>query len=357
MPNRTLEKELERHFSCITSRLSTFCILVLGVMRQHTTNLSKLAADGPAGMKPESLYRRFQHFFSRFAFPFDDLGKMVLNKVPEPKEGWVLAMDRTNWKYGRAHINLLVVVLLINKVGVPVLWSALPAKTKRGNSNTKHRISLMERVLKLVPATAIRALVMDREFSGERWLQWLDDQNVGYVLRIKKNTLIDGKKATSYVSKTTLKKRKKRSVWKRSLFFTGQAIQGKNTRDTHLFLVSNRFSGKTALQLYKSRWGIEQVFSHFKKRGFDLETTHMSEGKKVEVLFAVLTVAFLFSYGWGCELKSSTCLNAQQKRKSIFRLGADYLLRCLNREAQFAEHLDEWLEWLSGRKYQSIFVV
>ena len=41
---------------------------------------------------------------------------------------------------------------------------------------------------------------MDREFGGKRWLQWLDNQDVGYIVRIKSNLLIEGKHARDYVS-------------------------------------------------------------------------------------------------------------------------------------------------------------
>jgi hypothetical protein len=44
--------------------------------------------------------------------------------------------------------------------------------------------------------------------------------------------------------------------------------------------------------LYRLRWGIEQLFSHLKKRGFDLEATHMREARKLEKLFALVTLAF-----------------------------------------------------------------
>ena len=44
-------------------------------------------------------------------------------------------------------------------------------------------------------AKEIHALTMDREFGGEKWLEWLDRQGVGYVVRVKQNILINGKAA------------------------------------------------------------------------------------------------------------------------------------------------------------------
>jgi hypothetical protein len=51
-----------------------------------------------------------------------------------------LALDRTNWKFGRIDINLLVLAVVVaNQFSIPILWKALP---KKGNSNTHERIDL-----------------------------------------------------------------------------------------------------------------------------------------------------------------------------------------------------------------------
>jgi len=70
----------------------------------------------------------------------------------------------------------------------------------------------------------------------------------------------------------------------------------KNGRDTHLLVISNRFQAKQALKIYKRRWGIERLFGHLKKKGFNLEATHMTNGRKLEKLFAMLSLAFILSY-------------------------------------------------------------
>ncbi|MGK0188778.1 MAG: hypothetical protein ACI9R3_004592, partial [Verrucomicrobiales bacterium] len=64
-----------------------------------------------------------------------------------------------------------------------------------------------------------------------------------------------------------------------------------------------------------------QLFSHLKKRGFDLEATHMSEAAKLEKLFALVTLAFLFSFAWGCHLRATKKVTKALKRKSLFRQG------------------------------------
>ena len=339
------------------ARLECLGYLIVAILRHRTVNLVKLSAEASFGLKAESLYRRFQNFFLRFSMPFEDIARLVISKLPKPERGWVLSMDRTNWKYGRTHINILVVAVVINKVAIPLAWKVLPRATKRGNSKAKHRIDLMKSLLRIISASEIYALTMDREFVGKGWLGWLDDQGVGYVVRIRHNTLIDGAAASFRRHRSQLRSSRLHSVWGFELFFSGCRIQGKNTRDEFLYLVSNRFHGKQALMLYRQRWGIEQVFSHFKTRGFDLETTHMKDPEKIEKLFAVLTLAFMISYGWGCEMKKSTTLSAPQKRKSTFRLGLDRISQIFGNFDVFEVEIHLLLKWFAQPKYHSIFVV
>lgn len=336
-----------------TSRLECLGYLVVSILRNRTVNLVKLSAEASETLKAESLYRRFQNFFLRFAMPLEDIARLVVAKLPRQHGGWVLSMDRTNWQYGRTHINLLVVAIVVGKVAVPVVWMALPRRTKRGNSKTEHRIELMERLLGVLPASEIRALTMDREFIGKEWLKWLDDQGVGYVVRIKRDTIVGGFPACSRPPGGSRRK----SIWGLELFFSGCSIRGRNTREAFLYLASNRFHGREALALYRLRWGIERVFGHFKMRGFDLETTHMSDSGKIEKLLGVLTLAFMISYGWGCEMKAAKSLSAAESRKSLFRLGLDRISQIFGNAEHFRSEIQALLEWFNRPKYDSIFVV
>jgi len=280
-----------------------------------------------------------------------------LSKIPKPADGWILAIDRTNWKFGKRHINILTVGVVVNKVAFPIAWMTLPQKTKRGNSNASQRIKLFKRVLSLIAPEDIRVVTMDREFNGRDWLKWLDDKGVKYVVRIKGNTYIGKRHAYEITNKRQLRSSNSKTVWGFSLLFSGVRITGKNTRDDFLYLVSNYYHGREALDFYRQRWGIEQLFSHLKKRGFDLEVTHMTDASKIDRLFAVVALAFLISYSWGCELKSRSKSNKAQKRKSLFRRGLEDILRLRSNPEVFHEELARMITWLKSPKYLSIFVV
>ena len=173
---------------------------------------------------------------------------------------------------------------------------------------------------------------MAREFCGEEWLHWLNNKDLAWVLRIKRTTKINGKSARQHTLTKKLKRHQKKTIWGMKLYFAGKTIT--NGRTSHLYVVSNKLKPEQALEAYQKRWSIEVLFGHLKKKGFNLEDTHLRERRKIDKLIAVLTLAFLFAFGWGIWLKDQANqglinLNAHQKRKSIFRLALDMLISIL----------------------------
>ena len=357
MLNTHLLDQLNSALDINLARLKCLTLLVSSLLRHRTVNLTILATQNLTGAKNESCYRRFQDFFLKGTIPLTALGKFILRKIPKPSEGWTLSMDRTNWKYGKRHINILTIGVIVNNVAIPIVWRVLPQKTKRGNSNTKHRIAILKKLLKLMAPEEVYVLTMDREFGGEKWLKWLDDKGVGYIVRIKNNIIVGQKLAREHRVTGKSKTEKRKELWGMNVFFASKVIQSKGRRDSHLYIVSNRFSGKKSLRIYRKRWGIEQLFSHLKKRGFDLEATHMSEAAKLEKLFALVTLAFLFSFGWGCHLRATRKVTKALKRKSLFRLGLEDILRLLSNPHLPAKEFRDFVRWLNQPIFASIFIV
>ena len=160
-----------------------------------------------------------------------------------------------------------------------------------------------------LPTSEIKALTMDREFIGEKWLQWLELQDIG----------------------------------------------------CHLIVISNRLGGKEALSIDQKCWGIERLFGHLKKNGFDLEATHITKGGKLEKLFALVVLAFLFSLAGGSHLREQKIkTSAASHRKSLFRLGLESNLAPVapwtDSNPAHPNFLD-FDEWLDSKRPTSIFLL
>lgn len=276
-------------------------------------------------------------------------------------------MDRTNWKFGRKHINFLVLSIIVGKISIPLVWKVLPQKTKRGNSNTAQRIALMNRLLRIMPVADIDVLTMDREFVGEKWFKYLDSKGIGFIARIKMNCKLSDQRAEHLAAtlfRSHLADGGQHKVFGVDLFFACKKMQ--DARSEHLLLLSNCYRGQLALRTYRKRWGIERLFWHMKRKGFDLEATHMTSAKKLDKLFAVVSLAFLICFAWGCRMRSSNqqC-STQSQRKSLFRIGLEDILRMM--QQQHSSHSRTRLHaraqiraldaWLKSDCFGEIFLV
>ena len=341
----TLRELFKPHLKLPRARLTCFLMLVLAVFGQRTVSLVWLARHAAPPAKAESVYRRFQRFFASCVLPARTIGALILALSPKPSNGWVLAMDRTNWKFGKSHINILVVTVILNGVGLPIAWRMLPKKTKRGNSNRFHRVRLMEDVLAILPVADIRALTMDREFVGGKWLAWLRLMAVPYVVRVKANSLIGGIPADWWCERNRWKKHAAQlhEVFGEQVHFAAKRIR--KGRDAFVAVISHGSQGAEALELYQMRWGIETFFSHLKKRGYQFEDTHMTQGYRIDKLLGVLAVAFALCYHWGRKLERETGIKLKKhgyRAKSVFRQGFESLHQMLRTPSLFASQLADF---------------
>jgi transposase len=85
--------------------------------------------------------------------------------------------------------------------------------------------------------------------------------------------------------------------------------------------------------LYKDRWQIETVFRALKSSGFNIEDTHLKDIERINKLFALVMIAFVWAYKVGIYLNSLKPIKIKKhgrKAYSYFKYGLNYLARLLN---------------------------
>ena len=83
----------------------------------------------------------------------------------------------------------------------------------------------------------------------------------------------------------------------------------------------------------------------------------MRDARKLEKLFALVTLAFLFSFGWGCQLRATRKPTKALERKSLFRLGLEDILRLLSNPHLSFDRYRDFVRWLESPIFTSIFIV
>lgn len=323
-----LRDVLKHQFDWHGARLTFLAQFLIALIQVRTVNLAELANAMGGKAKTSSKYKRLQRFFRHFELNYLELAHAVIGllKIPEP---WVLAVDRTNWKFGQANINILTLSLVYQNIGIPILWMLLD---KKGNSNTDERIELFEKFFDNFGDYEVDFLAADREFIGCDWFYYLlHYAPYRFRIRIKENTNI-GIGSNSRQAKVLFAHLKsgetqilsgKRYIWGHTLYICATRLE-----DRSLLIIATPSRPKTALADYARRWPIETLFGILKLRGFRLESTHMTEPERVSKLFAILTLALCWCIRTGEILSEYQPLKLKphgRLEQSLFRYGFDRL--------------------------------
>lgn len=327
------------------ARIACLAQILQALICVRTVNLTQISAFFKGSAKQESSYRRIRRFFAEFFFDRTIIIPMVLSLFGLKKD-LLLILDRTNWKWGKKDINIMLISVAYRGIGIPIFWQV---SANGGSSSTATRKQVLKAVLQKIGARRIRAFLADREFVGEEWFWFLKRQKIPFIIRIKKNTLAGGIQEGTQepVIKLWNKGSKKTSllnhrvlIWGHFLYLSLSKAEGAKEP---MIVVSNcEFSD--AIALYLRRWEIETLFGCLKTRGFRMEDTHMTAPERIEKLLFVLSIAFVWSYKLGEVEAAKNPIPVKthgRPSKSIFRLGLD----CLRSILAFIEKRIEEFMW------------
>ncbi len=324
-----LEQRIREHTGWNKARVFVIVGLVVSIIKLGRVNLKKIATTLNPHEKKKVNYRRLSRFFQYFRFDKTIMAKLLSSFLPKGK--WVLSMDRTNWKFGKVHINILMLSVAYKGMAIPIVWYLLKKKSKQGNSGYRDRIRVMKKFIDIFGVDRIEVLTADREFVGEIWFRWLKKREIPFAIRVMNNKHVKvGRGDVRIDSLFRYLKTGEHTFYRTRKTIYGYkylSIIALKMKDGYLILATN-IKQEKALGYYKKRWEIEMLFSAFKKRGFNLEETHMSANEKIDSLIAILSIGFVWSHmigEWINDAEPVKTLKHGRKEKSIFLLGLEHL--------------------------------
>lgn len=324
-----LSRAVSQHTKLSASRRETLSWLALLIMQHGTICLWRLAAHVNTKAMTQSVRRRFYRFFQYVKLDCAFTARVVMDLLNLRGKPWVLAMDRTNRDFGKATINILMISVIWKGMGIPLIRVLLP---NAGNSDTKTRICLLDRLKKIFPDLKIASLMGDREFIGDGWMAYLKRNKIGFILRLRENQYVtrDG-----YETWTIARIAQRLTVGQK-LIIKGWCRLGSNGGSPEVRLVILRLKTgellalacserpKRALQDYRRRWSIETMFSNLKTKGFNMEDTPITDRNKLSTLLAVLALAISFAVKTGvaaARLRAIPIKNHGRRAWSLFGPG------------------------------------
>jgi len=328
------------------TRIKFFGIFIYALCKVQTVCFEKLNVSFDADVRVDSSLRRIQRFMSEYLLDTDLIARFVLALLPH-KPPYRLALDRTNWKFGTSNINVLVLAIVYNGVAFPILFKLMP---KFGNSSTSERIDLMQRYIELFGIDSIDCLLADREFIGNHWIAFLNNKRIRYHIRIREDFCIDIPKNGHRVKASWFFNHLKINQYEfypgivyvngQLCFLSASKIKNKQGVPELQIIVSFNKPDK-AQSLYKERWQIETAFGALKTSGFNIEDTHLTDINRINKLFALVLVAFVWAYKAGIFLNNLCPIKIKKhgrRAKSLFKYRLNYLANVL-----FSNDMDEFI--------------
>lgn len=312
-----------------TARIKFLASLIIALLKTRTVCLTDIATAFSGKAKTASKYKKLQRFFRFYEMDINSVSQLVAAIIPISKEKWTLSIDRTNWKLGKANINILCIGICYKGICFPVVWLSL---NKRGNSNIPERIAIIEKFISLFGKEKIRSLTADREFIGNKWFAYLLARKIPFRIRIKDNFKIISSKGNQVPIKLLFRNlkpgevrilRRPRKICEVRVFIIGQKLP----TGEYLILVTDDHP-KTAMEDYSLRWEIETLFACLKTRGFNFEATHMTKLDRINKLVAVLAITFSWCHITGEWLHKQKPIKIKKHGRpeiSLFRYGLNWL--------------------------------
>lgn len=320
------------------ARLKLISMVILALCKVQTVSFHKLAIAFETKSNADSSLRRLQRFIANFDLCSDLIAKIIFGLLPE-KSNLKLVIDRTNWKFGEQDINIFMLGITYRNIAFPLIFKILD---KKGNSNSGERIALINRFIKHFGKECIDCLMADREFVGEEWIRFLNEQKLRYYIRIRNNfkTFLPHKNNTIPVSWLfkglkvgEIKHYPKIVKINGEYCYLSATLTQKRGEKPELLIIISYNKNEQSLLNYRERWQVECCFKAMKTSGFDIENTHLQDLERVEKLLCLVMIAFVWCYIIGDfvdrNIKAISIKNHGNRAKSVFKYGLEYISNIL----------------------------
>lgn len=348
--SRILSEQLDWH----KSRRDCFAQMLLALFVVRSVNLSEIAVamDGKKACI-ESRYKRVYRFFSQFEFDFTCVSRWIYLLFFNPNQKVYIAIDRTNWYWGKAKINVFMLSICYEGIAIPLFWRLLP---KAGSTTAKEQIELLSRFIKTFGKESIQGVLGDREFPNKRLIAWFVEERIPFYLRVKGNidVCIGRKKFKNAAQLFNHLAPYQQQVFGMRVDVFGQPLYlagSKNSREELMIVLTNQ-PPKNAIACYLRRWEVETLFAALKTKGWRFEETRIIEPKRIEKLLVLLSIGFVWAHRigeWKASIKPiplKKIRNQKRPKNSFFRLGLDLLRDFLTNSVNKIKLFNQFANWI-----------
>lgn len=205
-----------------------------------------------------------------------------------------------------------MVSVRLRKRAVPLFWVV---KETKGGIGFESQKALLDVVHNWIPEGCRVMLAGDRFYGTAELVEWCQKQEWRYRLRLRGNLCIYQDQGPDKTL-DQLKAEGKRSLEKarfRSGMMTHVGLLHEPGHDEPWYIAMDSLPNEYKTLDYGMRWGIENMFSDFKSRGFSLMQTHIRFADRLERLILILSIALHWAVSLGLSHEKHTRDHAEKR--------------------------------------------
>jgi len=326
------------------TRVRNSALLVIGLYLGKAVHIAHIVRVWPLPGKERSLVNRLRRFLNNHRVEVAHWYRPVIEPILHRLDGQPIRLVIDVTKVGLGH-RMAMVGLAYRSRTLPIAWTVV--KGRKGHIGYQTTIRLLREVRAWLPPHNPIELVADAGYESVKLLRWLSRQHWHFVIRLAGRTQVskDGENWTK-LNQYSLRKGQKREVgWvrvtaKHNFGWLHLVMHWDDGQDEPWYLISNHaFSARMLIRQYARRMWIEEMFGDMKGHGFDLEATHLRDAQRISRLILGVCIAYIWLMSVGSWVGKNGLrhwIDVKSRRdKSYFRLGWDWLARCLRLNQPF----------------------
>jgi hypothetical protein len=249
---------------------------------------------------------------------------------------------------------------------IPVYFKILP--DMKGHSSVADRKELLEKFISVFGKAKIAYITADREFDSYEWLNYLTQEQISYVQRLKEKSVcitdsrgryVRGNHLCHDLPNSSCTNFGQRKLYARHKFST--TITAAKNAQGQLLLMAHSKDIKDPILAYKLRWSIELGFRAMKSGGFNMTQTKVIHPKRITNLYRIIAILTAITHKLGTVLDTIVPIKIKthlRKAKSPIKLALSCIYSLLSQNYKInslllratksflsSSHLDSFFEF------------
>ena len=233
----------------------------------------------------------------------------VIGRLASRGQTIVLQMDQS-------HINdsneVLMVSARLRRRAVPVAWRV---RSTQGSIGFGVQKELLDSVLAWLPEDVSVMLAADRFYGTAQLIGWCQKAGWSYRIRLKGNLTLahEGGELTTGDVASRLPKGVTGAELYGSGVVTNIGVLHETGHKEPWIVAMDAKPGRYTVLDYGMRWGIENMFSDFKSRGFGLMQSHIQKPDRLERLILIMSIALYWAISCGMFAERQAVSNGSKR--------------------------------------------